>query len=323
MGFKQSVKNYTVLYLASVAIAWMYFMIPFLFSVVYKDKNFAATDLGKLFFALKPINRLAMIWLVVAFVYFAVRTIRSSMHLGVKLAVLAGILSLAYISVFPVVELVNALLSLVYRNPPIMSAAEKERMFPLSLTFERNHAAIRDEYAAYAAASQTPDCIYKKIPGFLIGLGDDKRCWRAVYLKTAGRMHGDVAQHFPRLTPLLQDPTIHNAFFSILDPQVSIPPHTGYSKSYLRYHLGVLVPAQKTELEPYIVVGGERYAWREGEGVLFDDMYDHHVVNRANQRRVVLYIDVLRPGAVNRAMAWYLEHTPMLKRVLDNQHKTV
>jgi aspartyl/asparaginyl beta-hydroxylase (cupin superfamily) len=37
------------------------------------------------------------------------------------------------------------------------------------------------------------------------------------------------------------------------------------------------------------------YVWQEGKAILFDDSYQHEVVNKADDVRVVLIVDVLRP----------------------------
>jgi aspartyl/asparaginyl beta-hydroxylase (cupin superfamily) len=44
-----------------------------------------------------------------------------------------------------------------------------------------------------------------------------------------------------------------------------------------------------------LVVNGQDYFWKEGEGVLFDDSYPHSVVNSCPELRAVLIVDVERP----------------------------
>ena len=87
-------------------------------------------------------------------------------------------------------------------------------------------------------------------------------------------------------------PNLVQAFFSILDPGKSVPEHEGPYMGYLRYHLGVRVPAVNP---PKIVVNKQDYVWKEGEGVLFDDSWPHAVVNTSNEMRAVLIVDVRRP----------------------------
>jgi aspartyl/asparaginyl beta-hydroxylase (cupin superfamily) len=87
-------------------------------------------------------------------------------------------------------------------------------------------------------------------------------------------------------------PGLIQAFFSILDPGKSVPAHEGPYLGYLRYHLGLHVPRENP---PKLVVNGQDYVWKEGEGVMFDDSYWHEVVNHSNEYRSVLIIDILRP----------------------------
>jgi aspartyl/asparaginyl beta-hydroxylase (cupin superfamily) len=87
-------------------------------------------------------------------------------------------------------------------------------------------------------------------------------------------------------------PYINQAFFSILDPGKSIPAHTGPTRAYLRYHLGLRVPEHNP---PTIRVKDQHYTWKEGESVLFDDSWEHEITNHAATVRAVLIIDVMRP----------------------------
>jgi len=59
----------------------------------------------------------------------------------------------------------------------------------------------------------------------------------------------------------------------------------------------------------YIVVDGERYFWRDGEAMMFDETYIHHAENTTQMPRVILFCDVERPlksramTAINRWFA--------------------
>ena len=91
---------------------------------------------------------------------------------------------------------------------------------------------------------------------------------------------------------LEQVPNMIQAFFSILDPGKSVPEHEGPYLGYLRYHLGVRVPAENP---PKLIVNSQSYTWKEGEAVLFDDSWPHSVVNHSHELRAVLIVDVRRP----------------------------
>ena len=107
-------------------------------------------------------------------------------------------------------------------------------------------------------------------------------------------------------------PNLIQAFFSILDPGKSIPEHEGPYLGYLRYHLGLRVPAHNP---PRLIVKGQPYTWKAGEGVLFDDSWPHSVENNSSETRAVLVVDVRRPmpalpGLVNRFVTNFIgRHT--------------
>lgn len=109
--------------------------------------------------------------------------------------------------------------------------------------------------------------------------------------------YGSKPEHNRALCPktcelLDQIPYLNQAFFSILDPGKSIPAHTGPTRAYIRYHLGLRVPENNP---PSIRVKDQHYTWKEGESVLFDDSWDHEITNHADGVRVVLIVDVMRP----------------------------
>lgn len=96
------------------------------------------------------------------------------------------------------------------------------------------------------------------------------------------------------------------AFFSVMEPGKQVPLHVGPYVGYLRYHLGVHVPAENP---PRLRVAGKEYVWKDGEGVMFDDSWPHEVINPSDEPRVVLIVDVpqpfpLLPRLVNPAVLW-------------------
>ena len=144
-----------------------------------------------------------------------------------------------------------------------------------------------------------------------------------------GKIDNNISKHFPNTTKLLSTNQIHNAFFSILDPGVEIPEHIGYYKGYLRYHLGVIIPNNNDSNinnKAFIICGGEKYIWSEGQGVVFDDMYLHSVKNPTNQTRVVLYLDIKRTSDndiinnINDLGINMIENSILLKLFVKNQH---
>ena len=45
----------------------------------------------------------------------------------------------------------------------------------------------------------------------------------------------------------------------------------------------------------FIEVDGQRYSWRDGEGVLFDETYIHYAENTSGENRLILFCDIERP----------------------------
>lgn len=115
----------------------------------------------------------------------------------------------------------------------------------------------------------------------------DQAAWRVFMFKAYGNWQEGNCNKAPKTTSLLKEiPGITTAMFSILGPQKHIPPHNGFYKGVYRYHLGLIIPKLG---ECYIINGGHRYDWKEGEDILFDDTYKHAVWNKTEETRVVLF----------------------------------
>jgi aspartyl/asparaginyl beta-hydroxylase (cupin superfamily) len=54
-----------------------------------------------------------------------------------------------------------------------------------------------------------------------------------------------------------------------------ITPHTGPANFVLRYHLGLVIPEDRDNC--WIKLDDEKYSWKEGEDLLFDDTFTHEV----------------------------------------------
>jgi aspartyl/asparaginyl beta-hydroxylase (cupin superfamily) len=120
----------------------------------------------------------------------------------------------------------------------------------------------------------------------------DKR-WNVFMLYCYGSLPEQNRALCPRTCEVLgRLPHLNQAFFSILDPGKAIPAHTGPTQAYLRYHLALHVPVNNP---PSMRVRQERYTWKEGESILFDDSLEHQIYNESDGVRAVLILDVMRP----------------------------
>ena len=79
-------------------------------------------------------------------------------------------------------------------------------------------------------------------------------------------------------------------YFSVLEPNSRIAPHTGITNARLIAHLPLIVPG-----ECGFRVGGEERRWEVGKALVFDDMTLHEAWNESDRIRVVLIADLWRP----------------------------
>lgn len=178
--------------------------------------------------------------------------------------------------------------------------------FPELELLRGNWQAIRDEARAlYAAghirASDGHDDVY--------GNSLFKKGWKRFYLKWYGDPLASARRLCPTTVAMLdQLPTVHAAMFSLVGPHSRLGKHRDPLGASLRYHLGLVTPNSDA---CRILVDGQPYGWRDGEGVLFDETYLHWVENDTDQTRIVLFCDVERPlrwrwaTAINR---WVIRH---------------
>jgi beta-hydroxylase len=87
-------------------------------------------------------------------------------------------------------------------------------------------------------------------------------------------------------------PSVKAAMFAELPPGSRLGRHRDPFAGSLRYHLG-LVTANDPDC--YLDVDGERYFWRDGEDVVFDETYLHYAENKTGVDRIILFCDIERP----------------------------
>lgn len=165
---------------------------------------------------------------------------------------------------------------------------------------ERDWKAIRDEAVAIRA---------KDIPS----LGDisfdhgriaaDRR-WRSMFLKGYGyRMAANCARAPITAAAIEKVPGLVTASYSVMEAGGHIPRHWGMTKGMLTYHLPLKVPSDWEKCRMHVEGPDHLHVvqWREGESVLFDDMYNHEVWNETDEDRYLLLIQIKRPcrGAAN------------------------
>ena len=213
----------------------------------------------------------------------------------------------------------SLILRIVFKNPPMVSL---KKYFPEHKLLKDNWKVIQEELIEVLKDEKSIPKFHEvdKIQRFISD--QDQAAWRVFMFKAYDNWQDTNCAKAPKTTELLkQIPGITTAMFSILGSQKHIPQHNGFYKGVYRYHLALVIPK---EGECYIVNGGERYDWVEGEDVLFDDTYRHAVWNRTEETRVVLFCDVFRndlPGIFQPLNKWVYglrEKSKRLQKALKN-----
>jgi aspartate beta-hydroxylase len=148
---------------------------------------------------------------------------------------------------------------------------------------------------------------------------NNSRRWGAYFLWNQGRREAAHLERCPRTAACLamlpqvdipgRGPT---AFFSLLDPHTTIPPHTGVTNTRLTVHLPLIVPAGCR-----FRVGGEIREWQFGKAWVFDDTIEHEAANDSDAPRAVLIFDVWNPQLTPLERTLIREATQVLAEYKD------
>ena len=151
---------------------------------------------------------------------------------------------------------------------------------------------------------------------------NDAPAWNAIILKAYDGWFKDNCKLFPYTYELLKSmPSVSTAMFSILAPSAEIPPHTGKFSGIYRYHFALRAPTSPENC--YMNISDEKFHWNEGQGILFDDTYEHSVSNNTMEQRIVLFLDVKRNSSsfVKKINNWILkivQRSPVFKNAIKS-----
>jgi len=199
-----------------------------------------------------------------------------------------------------IVAPLNMLMVLLSRPPatPYFAVGNFAELRPLQAHWEqiRTEALNLIEQGKIKAAEKNDDAGFNSF---------FKNGWKRFYLKWYDASHPSAALFCPYTVALLRAiPSVKAAMFAELPAGGKLNPHRDPYAGSLRYHLGLVTP--NSEL-CFIEVDGQRYSWRDGEGVVFDETFLHWAQNGSDSNRIILFCDIERPmryGWAQRLNKW-------------------
>ncbi len=124
------------------------------------------------------------------------------------------------------------------------------------------------------------------------------RSWSAYFLWNQGAVNAGHIARCPVTARVLEAAPLRpriearapTAFFSILDANTRIPPHTGVTNTRLTVHLPLIVPPGCG-----FRVGATTREWLPGKAWVFDDTIEHEAWNSSDTPRAILIFDIWNP----------------------------
>ncbi|RUX29305.1 aspartyl/asparaginyl beta-hydroxylase domain-containing protein [Mesorhizobium sp. M2A.F.Ca.ET.042.01.1.1] len=167
--------------------------------------------------------------------------------------------------------------------------------FPNAAKFAAAWQDIRDE--ALAAKLNKAPRFHDIMPEQADISANDGLDWRMFVLKAYDMTVPENLARMPVLSRLLTEcPEVKSAAVSFLAPHKHIPPHRGPFRGIMRFHLGLSIPKQPDGRPATIMmINHEERRIADGECMLWDDTFEHEVMNNSDQPRVALLLDVWRP----------------------------
>lgn len=199
-------------------------------------------------------------------------------------------------------------------TPPVLDAS----MFPGEHDLLRQFNSLREEALALLPTLATIPRFHEIDSSQVPFSANDGKDWRLFVVKAYRHRVSRNEALVPVLSKILAgNPSIVSAAISFLAPGKHIPPHWGPFRGVARFHLCLYASIDEVKGYPFLILNGERYEFREGSSLLWDDTFLHEVTNPTTEPRIALLLDIERSDMpfmlkiVNavvltfaRAMAW-------------------
>jgi len=193
--------------------------------------------------------------------------------------------------------------------------------FPWALALEQDWESILKEAERVLQGRAELPPLYKISPDHSRIDRDDR--WKVYFLKGYGFWNEEHCAECPDTARAVRRiPRLESAFFSILEPGKRIKPHRGPTRAIFTCHLALSLPREREKC--WIEVDGIRRSWEPGKVMLFDDTYEHEVLNDTDEDRVVLLIHVRRPlrfpaSLIGDAVFGAIKWSPFVQDGVKNQ----
>lgn len=161
--------------------------------------------------------------------------------------------------------------------------------FAWASELERNAPVIQQELEALLRDGEE-----HLVPYFDDGMVPKPEDWKVFPFFYWGWMIRKNCRRCPKTVRLLRSiPHVTTGAFSILEPNTRVTPHIGDTNAVVRCHLGLIVPDSLPRCG--LRVGNNERTWTVGKLLMFCDAKLHSAWNDTPDRRIVLFLDVMRP----------------------------
>ncbi len=180
-------------------------------------------------------------------------------------------------------------------GPPVLNW---RRDFPGAADFVAAWSDIRDEAIHLATTLERVPRFHEIMPEQAEISANDARDWRMYILQAYGVTVPAHLAACPRLSAVVRGrPEVLSASISFLAPHKHIPPHRGPFRGVLRFYMVLSMPLRPDGVPAAsLTIAGQEFRLRDGDFLLWDDTYTHEVLNDSDETRIVLLLDVWRPG---------------------------
>jgi hypothetical protein len=157
--------------------------------------------------------------------------------------------------------------------------------FPFIKKLEKSYKKIKEEFLY--TLENSPETFTEEAENLHVG-GN----WTELRLKSSGHGFTVASESFPKTMKTIRNcgQEFTSIKFSAIQPGTHIRPHTGPTNERLRIHL-TLIHKGGAKIRVY----DEWHTWVEGKAIIFDDSWEHEVINEGTEPRVVLIFDIWHP----------------------------